>query len=148
MNIDFWTASCTCFILAAVFAVVSAVSRYFGKNNRAWHAFAEGRVVHIETEPADTLANRTEFHDRQYALIEFYAGGHLVKVRGPVSAYPCPYHIGQKLYLCYNPDDPNQYQIVTDRKWQVIAHIAYGVSIGLVAFGCILFLMFAARVEL
>lgn len=139
MNINFWTVSCVCFLFAAVLAVLSAVCRYLVKNNRAYTSFTEGRVVHIETEPADAGRNRTEFHDRQYAVIEFFSNGRLIKVKGPVSTYPCPYHVGQKLYLCYDPGDPTRYQIIADRKWQQLGSCLYGISLFLVAMGCVFF---------
>lgn len=148
MNIDFWTASCSCFIAAAVFAALSAVCRYLSKNNNEYSSFTEGHVVRIETEPADSGENRTEFHDRQYAVIEFFSNGRLVKVKGPVFTYPYPYHVGQKLHLCYDPEHPDHYQIITDRRWQLLAAGAYGISILLVTAGCSFFLMYAARIDL
>ncbi|MDD6616345.1 MAG: DUF3592 domain-containing protein [Lachnospiraceae bacterium] len=148
MKINFWTASCSCFILAALFAVLSGICRYLNKNKKEYSSFTEGRVVHIETEPADSGENRTEFHDRQYAVIEFFSRGRLVKVKGPVFTYPYPYHIGQKLHICYDPEQPEHYQIITDRRWQHLASVAYGISLFLMAGGCIFFLMYAARITL
>lgn len=148
MNIDFWTVSCCCFVIAAVLAVLSAVCRYLSRRDQKYSSFTEARVVRIETEPADSGKNRTEFHDRQYAVLEFFSRGRLVKVKGPVSTYPYPYHVGQKLYVCYDPETPDHYQIITDRRWQLLASGAYGISVLLVAAGCVFFLIYAAGISL
>lgn len=91
MSIDFWAVSLSCFIVSIVLIAVSAVCRYFGKINRAYSESAEARVVQIATGPLASAENRTEFHDRMYPMIEFFAGGKLVKVKGPACRYPCPY---------------------------------------------------------
>ncbi len=148
MNLNLWTASFICFILSAVFAAVSAVCRHMEKSRRPYAKKTRGRVVHIITEPADGGKNRTEFHDRQYAVIEFFAQGRPTKVRSQASVYPCPYHIGQELDLCYDPDAPEHYRILTDRKWEILAALAYGLSLAMIAAGCALFLLFAGRYEL
>ncbi len=147
MNINLWTASFACFILAAVLVAVSAVCRRMAKKRHAYAKEARGRVVHIVTEPADAEKNRTEFHDRQYAVIEFFAQGHLVEVKSQATIYPCPYYVGQELDLCYDPVEPERYQILTDRRWELSASLSYGLSLVMIAAGCILFLMFAGRYE-
>jgi hypothetical protein len=134
--------------MAAVCMLLSQLGRWIDRSKSRYRAAAEGRVVRIETEPADARENRTEFHDRQYAVIEFFAGGRLVEVRGPVSAYPSPYHTGQRLHLSYDPQDPSRYQIVTDHRWNILARIACGAAVFLVAAGCLFFLLFATRTEL
>lgn len=148
MNINLWTASFVCFIFAAVFAAASAACRHMEKTGRAYAGKTRGHVVHIITEPADGEKNRTEFHDRKYAVIEFFAQGRLVEVKSQATVYPCPYYVGQKLELCYDPEKPERYQILTDRKWELLSALAYGFSLGMVVVGGILFLMFAGRYEL
>ncbi len=148
MNINLWTASFVCFIFAVVLAAASAVCRHMEKTRRTYAGRTRGHVVHIITEPADGEKNRTEFHDRQYAVIEFFAQGRLVKVKSQATTYPCPYYVGQSLELCYDPGTPERYQILTERKWELLSALAYGFSLGLAAVGVILFLMFAGRYEL
>ncbi len=148
MNSNLWTASFVCFVFAAVLAAASAVCRHMEKVRRTYAEKARGHVVHIITEPADGEKNRTEFHDRQYAVIEFFARGRLVEVKSQATTYPCPYYVGQRLELCYDPGEPERYQILTDRKWDFLSALSYGVSLGLVVVGGILFLMFAGRYEL
>lgn len=147
MNINLWTASFVCFILAAVLAAASAVCRHMEKVRRTYAGKARGHVVHIITEPADGGKNRTEFHDRQYAVIEFFAQGHLVKVKSQATVYPCPYYVGQSLELCYDPGEPERYQILTDRKWEILSALSYGFSLAMAAAGGVLFLMFAGRYD-
>lgn len=145
MNTDLWTVSLVSFVLSAVFAALSAACRHMEKIRRGYEARARGHVVHIVTEPADSGKNRTEFHDRQYAVIEFFAGSRLVKVKSPASVYPCPYHVGQELELCYDRADPEKYQIRTDRRWEMLSLLSYRVSFAMIVLGCVLFLLSAVR---
>lgn len=148
MNGNLWNASFVCFLLAAAAAVISAVFRQWSRKNEKYHSHAEGRVVSIKTEPAERTGNRSEFHDRQFAVIEYIAEGKLVKVKSPETFYPCPYYVGQKFRLCYDRSDPQNFEICTEKKWRTCAALMYGTAIILTVFGCILFLMFAARVEI
>lgn len=147
MDNNLWAASFACFILAAALAAASAICRHMEKVRRTYAEKTRGRVVHIITEPADVGKNRTEFHDRQYAVIEFFAKGRLTEVRSQATVYPCPYYVGQELKICYDPEKPEQYQILTDRKWEILSALSYGFSFVMIAAGCVLFLMFAGRYE-
>lgn len=146
MNGSMWNVSFVCFILAAAAAAASAVFRQWSRKNERYHSHAEGRVVSIETTQA--ADNRSEFHDRQFAVIEFIADGKLVKVKSPGMYYPCPYYVGQKFCLCYDREHPENFEILTEKKWRICAALAYAIAIILIIFGGLLFLMSASRVEI
>ena len=88
--------------------------------------------------------HRSEFHDLHYAVIEFFAGGRLYSVKSPESRFPRVYYIGQKLQILYQPDDPEDYEILQRGIWYQGSRICNAASLLLIVAGLLCF-FFAAR---
>ena len=135
-------------VLGAACAAIGMILKYYGEQQEVYPGRAEARVVDIVTELRTGEASLSEFRHRQAAVFEFYAGGKLIKVKDPSNTYPCPYHLHQRVKICYNPANPTQYRILGINRWKQAGRYVYAFGIGLLILGCVLFLMHAARVEL
>lgn len=121
--------------------------KYYGERQEVYPGRTEARVVEIVTEPRTGDATLSEFRHRQAAVFEFYAGGKLIKVKDPSDTYPCPYKLHQRVKICYDPYDPQQYRILGKNKWKDAGRCVYALSIFSFVLGGVLFLMHASRIQ-
>lgn len=143
---DFWTASCIVLVLGVFSAVAGAVLKYLSRKDEVYTGHAEARVVEILAERRTGAAAQSEFRNRQVAVFEFFAGGKPVKVRDTADTYPCPYFLNQRIRICYNPDNPEEY-IVENRDGRGrLGSILSSLGVAEVFAGCILFLLYAVRI--
>ena len=121
--------------------------KYYGEQIEPLKGRAEARVVDIVTVPRTGEATLSEFRNRQAAVFEFYAGGKLIKVTDPADTYPCPYQMHQKVNISYEPSDPKDFRILEKNRWVNAGKVLYICGIFFLCFGCLCFLLHAARVE-
>lgn len=145
---SWWIGSIILLILGAVFAVVAVVLKAYGNRDTRHGKVTEARVVDIVAEPRTGEAALSEFRNRQAAVFEFYAEGKLIKVMDKTDRYPCPYYMNQRLKICYDPSNPENFSIVQVNKWSRVAFGMNYLSIMCIVLGCLFFLMHASRVEL
>lgn len=147
MYSEMWMTSCVFLILGLACAVAGAVLKYYTQQGGIYKGRAEARVVDILIEPRTGMASLSEFRNRQAAVFEFYAEGHLIKVEDPADTYPCPYHLGQKIPVYYDIDEPEKFHIARKTKWEYLAGTAGILGVVLILAGCALFLFYASGIE-
>lgn len=145
---DLWMASCIVLALGLLCTVAGAILKYLSQRDTVYEGHAEARVVDIVTQRRTGEASLSEFRNCQVAVFEFFAGGKPVKVRDTTYAYPCPYTMNQRIRICYNPEQPQEYEIEGSDRWKRLGGIMSMLGIAGVLAGCIIFLMYAARIEL
>lgn len=143
---ELWNASIVLLLLGGLFAAAGGVFRLLAQKKEPYSAHAEARVVEIVPVPWKGASSLPEFHNRLSAVFEFYADGRPVKVTDASDTYPCPYRLNERVKLCYNPENPQEYRIEKKDKWQILALHCRILSMLLVLGGCTLFLLYAGRV--
>ena len=144
MNHDLWWLSCVLFLFSAIFAAVSAFFRYKGQKHDVYGGHTEARVVDIVTEPRGGEFSLSQFGNRQAAVLEYFAGGKLYKVTDGTDAYPCPFHMNQRLSICYNTKNPKEYVIVYRDTWRRFGTLCACGAIFFVLAGCAVFFAYAS----
>lgn len=144
---EMWTASCILLVFGAVFAGAGTLLKYYSLRGERYTGRAEARVVDIVMEPRTGKSSLSEFRNSQVAVFEFFADGKLVKVKDRLDTYPSPYYINQKVEICYNQNNPQEYQILKKNRWKQLAGCMNVLSIVSILAGCVLFLLYAARVR-
>jgi hypothetical protein len=134
--------------LAILLLAAAQLLRYALRQEERYPGHAEARVVDIRNEPRSQEAALSEFRNRQVAVFEYFADGKLVKVVDEADTYPCPYHMNQKVRICYNPDDPMEYEVEPYNRKRVWGSILHGLGLVFAFAGCILFLLYAAGISL
>ncbi len=145
MNHELWLLSCVLFILGGVFAAASLYVRYKIQKQERYQGHTEARVVDLVTENREGAFSLSQFGNRQAAVLEYYAEGKLYKVTDETDAYPCPFHLGQRLSICYNTENPKEYVIVRRDFWRCLRMVFAAGGILLVLAGCAVFLIYAQR---
>ena len=145
---SWWIGSCILLVLGVLFAAVTVVLKGYGNRDIRHRRITEARVVDIIAEPRTGDAALSEFRNRQAAVFEFYADGNLGMIMDKKDTYPCPYYMNQRLKICYDPANPEDFFIVQVNKWNRIALGMNYLSIVCIVMGCIFFLLHASRVEL
>ena len=144
---ELWTASCILLVFGFLGTVGGSLLKYFSKKNEVLKGSAEARVVDIVPEPRRGTASLSEFHNRQAAVFEFYAGGRLVKVMDHADTYPCPYRLNQRVQIRYDVDDPENFYVKEKDKMDKISTGINIVSMCFIIAGCVLFLVYAAGIQ-
>lgn len=145
---NWWIGSCIFLIMGVIFAVASAVLNYWSNRETRHLRVTEARVVDIIAEPRTGDAAFSEFRNRQAAVFEFFADGKLIKQKDSKDTYPCPYYMNQRLKICYDPENPEQFFVLQVNKWNRAAFGMSYLSVVCFVLGFILFFMYAARIEL
>lgn len=148
MTYNWWISSLILLVLGGCFAIVAVIMKQYGKRGERNLKHTEARVVDIVAEPRTGDFALSEFKNRQAAVFEFYAEGKLFKVTDKKDTYPCPYYLNQRVKIRYNPENPEEFSVVYTSKWDRASYGMNYLSIICVLFGCLFFLMHAARVEL
>ncbi len=141
-----WVISCVVFVIGFVCGGAGLFLRYYSRRNENYKGHAEARVVDIVAEPRRGLAALSEFHDRQAAVFEFYAGGRLIKVKDSADTYPCPYYLNQRIRISYDIDEPEHFYIEGKKHWEQLASAVSILGVVCIVAGCALFLLYAARI--
>ncbi len=141
-----WTISCVVFVLGFICGAAGLFLKYYSQKNENYKGHAEARVVDIIAEPRKGAASLSEFRNRQVAVFEFYAGGRLIKVKDPADTYPCPYHLNQRIRINYDIDEPEHFYIEGKNPWKHLASAVSMLGVACIVAGCVLFLMYAARI--
>lgn len=145
---EIWTVSCVLLVLGLLCAAVASVLKYYAEQKIRYSGRAEAKVVNIVTEPRSGNASLSEFRNRQAAVFEFYAGGKLIKVTDPADTYPCPYRMHQTVHICYNPENPTEFELMEKSRWKLAASVVNVLGITGILSGCGLFLLYASRIPL
>lgn len=143
---ELWMASIILMILGTGALVASALFGRRARRKRPYQKCAEARVVEIVGVPREgNHLPRTGFQNRLAAVLEFYADGRPVKVTDPSDRYPCPYRLNESVPICYNPADPQQFQIIRKNRYDYLAPAANAIGMLLLVAGVVLFLVYATR---
>ena len=148
MSTDFWNMSCVMMVLGLVFVLGGVILNGYAARQRRYRGHAEAKVVDIITEPRSDAFALSQFRNRQLAVFEFYADGRPVKVKDKGDPYPSPYKMNQKIQILYNPENPQEYCVAKRDRWKLLASCLNTAGVLCIVCGCILFLMYAARIEL
>ncbi|MCD7762011.1 MAG: DUF3592 domain-containing protein [Lachnospiraceae bacterium] len=147
MSDSLWIKGVICIILGLAADIAGLVLKFYSAQKRPYAGYADAKVVEIIPVERDRNAE-AYFRNRQAAVFEFFADGKLIKLVDQEDAYPCPYELGQRIQLCYDPDDPEKYVVLHENKehFQTIALNSLGVL--LIVAGVLLFLRYAMRYNL
>ncbi|MDD2958227.1 MAG: hypothetical protein PHR92_06825 [Lachnospiraceae bacterium] len=144
MNKSLWIASCCLIIIGLLFLLAGVILQYYQQYKEPLKGRTTGKVVELLlAEPKKRTG--AGYKNYYYPIFEYFAEGKLYKVRYPYGAYPSPFHINQEIKLCYNKEDPLEYQIAEINKWKLLSSALYGAGVISVMIGCIIFLIFAVR---
>ncbi len=144
MGHELWTASCVLLMLGFLCGAAGVALGWYRRGREPYHAHAEARVVEIAIERRTGEASLSEFRNRQVAVFEFYAGGKLVEVRDASNAYPCPYHMNQRVSICYDPSDPQRFAVAGHGISELAQKLLRFACAGLVLAGAAVFLIYAS----
>lgn len=145
---NWWIGSCILLVFGLLFAIASIILKYISNRDTHHLKITEARVVDIVTEPRVGEAANSEFRNYQVAVFEFFADGKLIKQKDKSNTYPCPYYLNQRLKICYDPENPEDFSIVQINRWNRVSFAMNYLSVVCFVLGCILFLMHASRIEL
>lgn len=145
---EFWTASLVLFVLGLLLALLYLAAKIYGARKAEYPAQTEARVVDFVLVPRTGQAALSEFRNRQAAVFEFFADGKPVKVTDTSDISPSPYRLHQRVRICYDPAAPQNYRILTPNPRRLLPTILGAMSLLCVVAGCVLFLMYAERVNL
>lgn len=145
MSHELWNASIILILLGGVAAAASVLLRMVSHRGLPYREQAEARVVDIVAVPREGESSLSEYHNRLAAVFEFYADGRPVKVTDPADTYPCPYHLNDRVWLSYDPEHPEHFQIFRRNKWQILSFQCKVLGTLLVLGGCAIFLFYAIR---
>lgn len=143
-----WSISLLFIFLGILLAGAGVLLKLLAQKNEVYKGRAEARVVDIVTEPRKGEASLSEFRNYQVAVFEFYAGGHLVKVRDSADTYPCPYYRGQKVRIAYDESAPEHFQIEDRNIFCQLGSAANMLSAGFILAGFLLFFLYASGVRI
>lgn len=143
-----WSISLLFIFLGILLAGAGVLLKLLAQKNEVYKGRAEARVVDIVTEPRKGEASLSEFRNYQVAVFEFYAGGHLVKVRDSEDTYPCPYCRGQKVRIAYDESAPEHFQIEDRNIFCQLGSAANMLSAGFILAGFLLFFLYASGVRI
>ena len=143
-----WSVSVLLIFLGILLAGAGAFFKFFAQKNEVYKGRAEARVVDIVTEPRKGAASLSEFRNYQVAVFEFYAEGHLIKVRDSADTYPCPYYRGQKVRIAYDESAPEHFQIEDRNLFYQLGSAANILSACFILAGYLLFFMYASGVRI
>lgn len=143
-----WSISLLFIFLGILLAGAGVLLKLLAQKNEVYKGRAEARVVDIVTEPRKGEASLSEFRNYQVAVFEFYAGGHLVKVRDSADTYPCPYYRGQKVRIAYDESAPEHFQIEDRNIFCQLGSAANLLSAGFILAGFLLFFLYASGVRI
>jgi hypothetical protein len=142
-----WLLSCFLLAFGFAFGGVSLFLEHYARRQERYRGRAEARVVDIIAEPRTGEASLSEFRNRQVAVFEFFAHGHLVKVRDTADTYPCPYHLDQRIRIAYDPESPEDFCIEQKNLWRSFSRITNLFGVICVLAGCIAFFLYAMGVR-
>lgn len=145
---ELWIVSCVLLAVGFCCTAAGAVWKFALHRTDRYEGHAEARVVDIVTKPRGGQASLSEFRNNRVAVFEFFADGRLVKVSDTADTYPCPYRMNQKVSVCYDPADPERFEVETaDIKLRIADAVRlFGITFAVA--GCALFLLYAARVDI
>ena len=126
-----WSISLLFIFLGILLAGAGVLLKLLAQKNEVYKGRAEARVVDIVTEPRKGEASLSEFRNYQVAVFEFYAGGHLVKVRDSADTYP-----------------PEHFQIEDRNIFCQLGSAANMLSAGFILAGFLLFFLYASGVRI
>lgn len=142
---NLWVFSCVILLLGAVFAIVGMVLRYRWEQDEIYQGRAEAKVVEIRTEPYVPEHSLPQFRNRQIAVFQFIVGGNVITVDDNSDAFPCPYELNQKVKICYNKKNPEQYRLFSANFHAVFSRVVYDAGIAFICTGVALFFVYAVR---
>ena len=144
---ELWMLSCVFLVVGFCCTAAGAVWKFALHRKDRYEGHAEARVVDIVTKPRGGQASLSEFRNNRVAVFEFFANGRPVKVSDPADTYPCPYRMDQKVRICYDPENPEHFEVESVNIKSRIADAIRMLGIVFAVAGCILFFLYAARVE-
>lgn len=143
---ELWNASIALLLLGGLCFLAGQICNACSHRYLRYPARAEARVVDIVAVPREGEAALSEYHNRLAAVFEFYADGRPVKVTDAAETYPCPYRRGERVQLCYDPNDPKRHEVIKKDKWKMRSGRLNRLGSLLVLAGCGLFLFYAFSV--
>ncbi len=147
MSNSLWIKGVICIIFGLAVDIFGLVLKIYDERRRPYDGYTDARVVDIISVERERYAE-ARYRNRQAAVFEFFSDGKLIKLVDKEDIYPCPYRLGQHIHLCYDPDDPQNYIVISKDKqhWRAVGLNVTGMI--LVLAGVMMFLVYAQRYHL
>ena len=145
MNRGLWNASLWLLILGALTAGAGALLLAYVRQKEELKGHVQARVVELQLKEDRGMQQDGAFVNKYYPVFEFYTHGRLYKLTYPVGSYPSPFTVGQKVWLDYDQDNPEDFQISQADTMQFWARALQGAGLVLAVLGIIFFLRYAGR---
>lgn len=140
---NLWTVSIILFLLGIAGKAAGLFLHKIEKEKQNYPNTAEARVVAIVPKKRVGKDALTEYQNAQAAVFEFFVEGHLVKVTDSSNAYPCPYRMNERVWINYDPRDPQKFCIMKKNRWMIAAALCSAAGTGLIIAGVAVFLLYA-----
>ncbi|MCD8105247.1 MAG: DUF3592 domain-containing protein [Lachnospiraceae bacterium] len=141
---NLWMRGTVLVILGLIADVAGLIVKIYSAYIRPYEGYSEAEVVDIISMERDRNAE-SRYRNRQVAVFQFFADGKLVKIVDREDAYPCPYELGQRVRLCYDPENPEKYVVLHGEKMRYRAIALNAVGAILILAGVLMFLAYAMR---
>ncbi|MCC8046249.1 MAG: DUF3592 domain-containing protein [Clostridiales bacterium] len=144
MSGNLWIKGAVLVVLGLVADIAGLIVKIYSAYMRPYEGYTEAKVVDIIPVERERNAE-SRYRNRQAAVFQFFADGKLVKIVDSEDAYPCPYDLGQRVRLCYDPENPEKYMVLREEKLRNRAIALNVMGVLLILAGVLMFLTYAMR---
>ncbi|MCD7955822.1 MAG: DUF3592 domain-containing protein [Lachnospiraceae bacterium] len=144
MSGNLWIKGAVLVVLGLIADIAGLIVKIYSTYMRPYEGYTEAKVVDIISVERDRNAE-SRYRNRQAAVFQFFAEGKLVKIVDSEDAYPCPYELGQRVRLCYDPENPEKYIVLREEKMRYRSIVLNMAGVALIMAGVLMFLAYALR---
>lgn len=145
MDRSLWTASCFLIILGMLLLAGGLGCRFYLGQRDSMKGRTVAKVVELLLQEPAQRERPMYYKNCYYPVFEYYAEGKLYKVTYPHGSYPSAFRINQEVKLCYNKENPQEYEIQGTNTLKIVSDALYGAGVVCILTGCIIFVIFALR---
>ena len=145
MNRGLWNASLWFLILGGLAAGAGALLLAYTREKEVLKGHVQARVVELKLKEDRGVQQDGAFQNKYYPVFEFYTHGRLYKLTYPEGSYPSAFTVGQKVWLDYDPADPETFRIREEVKLQQWGRVLQAAGLALAVLGIFFFLRYAGR---
>ena len=140
MNRGLWTAS----VLLVIAGIGMILAGMFLSET---HSRGKTAFRRVKARVVDLLRREEEgrFRSRYYPVIEYYAGGRLVKTVFEEGSYPSRWQVGDEIFIEYSARHPEKCRRAQEGFRFILPGILWGGGVFLVMLGITAFIRFAVR---
>ena len=145
VNRGLWNVSLFLFIAGLAALGAGAVCQFLEQIREPDTEWGTARVVDLVLKENGEKSSLYPYKNCYYPVLEYYAQGKLYKVLHTEGAYPSAYHLNQELRICYNRNDPEQYELADISRMRAASIGCSVLGVAGLCVACIVFLLFAVR---